>query len=338
MKMMLGLLCAALAACGPNPKPSGGGDDSTGDDTTTPGPDSAPCAATAATAMEVKRASDIIWVIDNSGSMDEEEQRVQDNMNKFAQTIANSGIDYHVIVVTDTTHISVPPPLGGSPQLLQVNVNVQSNDAFERLIGAYPQYQSFLRPGALKHIVVVTDDESDWSKAMFESQVAALPAPGFGTDWKLHAVVAEDLGIGFPPGHCFTLAAAPGLIYISLQQARGGLFYSLCDTNWDPLFIALGQAVSMGGALPCTFALPEPPVGQSLDPSKVNFQYTPTGGSPATLPNVGSMAQCGTQQGWYYDDPIAPKQIIVCPTTCSTVTADITGKIEVTFGCATVIQ
>lgn len=337
MRMMLGTLCAALIGCGPAPKMEGGDDSSAGDDTTVV-PDSAPCAATAASAMEVRRPSDIIWVIDNSGSMDEEEQRVQDNMNVFAQAIAGSGIDYHVIVITDTTHISVPPPLGGSPQLLQVNINVQSTDALQRMIEAYPQYQSFLRADALKHLVVVTDDESDWSKAMFESQVAALPAPGFGTDWKLHAVVAEDLGISLPVGHCFGLAASPGLIYIALQQARMGLFYSLCDTNWTPLFTALGQAVSQGGSLPCTFGLPDPPNGQSLDPSKVNFQYTATGGQPATLPNLGTLAGCGTNHGWYYDDPAAPTQILACPATCNTLKADSTGKVEVTFGCATVIE
>jgi hypothetical protein len=336
MRMMLGLLVAGLViACGPSPKRGDDGDD--GDDSTT-GPDSAPCAATAVTAMEAKRPSDIIWVIDNSGSMDEEEQRVQDNMNVFAQKIAASGIDYHVVVIADVTHINVPPPLGGGTRLQQVNINIDSHNALEKVIEAYPMYQSFLRPGALKHIVVVSDDESDWSKAMFEGQVTALPAPGFGADWRLHAVVAEDLGFGFPPGHCFTLAAAPGTIYIALQQAHMGLFYSLCDTNWDPLFVALGQAVGQGGTLPCAFALPTPPVGQSLDPSKVNFVYTPSGGQPTTIANVSSMAGCGGGQGWYYDDPAAPTQIIVCPGTCSTLEADKTGKIDVAFGCSTVIE
>src|SRR5436190_2117535 len=81
----------------------GGGDDDDDDvdaaiiDNT----DAAECAAEAVTAAEAVRPVDILWVIDNSGSMDAEEQRVQDNMNTFAATIGNSGVDYHVIVITD---------------------------------------------------------------------------------------------------------------------------------------------------------------------------------------------------------------------------------------------
>src|SRR5687767_6162273 len=82
MRMMLGLLVAVVIGCGPTAKP--GGDDDGGDDT--PGPDSGNCAAESTNAMAVKRPSDIIWVIDNSGSMDEEEARVQQNMNAFAQS------------------------------------------------------------------------------------------------------------------------------------------------------------------------------------------------------------------------------------------------------------
>ena len=78
------------------------------------------------------------------------------------------------------------------------------------------------------------------SKAHFETQLAALTAPGFGTDWRLHAVVAEAPPFDFT-SHCFALAAAVGTTYINLQQAHNGLFYSLCDTNWTPLFTALAS-------------------------------------------------------------------------------------------------
>jgi hypothetical protein len=329
-----------VMGCGPSATgegDAGGGDDdaSGGPDTPISNVDAPACAAEDVAASEVVRPVDILWVIDNSGSMDEEEARIQDNMNTFAATIGGSGVDYHVVVVTDTGHVNVPPPLNPGPRFLGVNVSIGSTNALERLVQTYPMYQSFLRADSVKHIVVVTDDESDWSRATFESQLAALPGPGFGTDWRFHAIVAEAPPWDFN-SHCFLLAADIGAIYIQLQTAHNGLFFSLCDTNWTPLFTTLGQEVTQGLSLPCTFDIPEPPIGQTLDPTLVNFVYTPTGGAPITIPNVGSMASC-SGDGWYYDDPVNPTQILVCPALCTTLENDATGSVSVEFGCETIV-
>jgi hypothetical protein len=299
-------------------------------------PDAPPCVATEVSAEEAVRPVDIIWVIDNSGSMDEEEDRVQNNMNSFASSIAASGADYHVIVITDVSHITVPPPLGGSPQLLQVNQSIGSNNALQLTVQTYPMWQSFLRANSVKHFVVVTDDESDWSQSQFETQLAGLTAPGFPDGFKFHAIVAEDPPWDFT-SHCFTLAADIGQTYIDLQNSHMGLFFSLCDSDWSPLWPALAAEVTEGLALPCVYDIPDPGMGMEIDPGAVNFIYTPSGGSPQTIPNVGDMNGC-TGQGWYYDNPAAPTQIITCPATCNTLTGDPTGSVEVAFGCATVID
>src|SRR5689334_15532551 len=65
---------------------------------TVPPIDGGPCSAIAVEAMPGTRPVDIIWAIDNSGSMDREEEIVQTNMNSFAGMIGGFGIDYHVIV------------------------------------------------------------------------------------------------------------------------------------------------------------------------------------------------------------------------------------------------
>lgn len=325
-----------IVACGPAAGSHEGDDDGGRDASPDPTGDAAACAASSVMATEYTRPVDILWVIDNSGSMSAEEQRVQDNMNGFAQSIAQSGVDYRVVVVTDTSAVNVPPPLGGSPSYLGVNHSIASHDALEQLVALYPMYASFLRPTSIKHVVVVSDDESDWSKSQFEAQLATLTNPGFGTDWRFHAVVAEDPPYNFQ-SHCFTLAAAVGATYIGLQQAHNGTFFSLCDTNWSPLFTTLAQSVVAGTTLPCTFALPAPPDGMSLDPMKVNVVYTPTGGQPQTIHNVGSQAGCNGGPGWYYDDPAMPTAIVVCPATCQTLEGDANGKVTVELGCATVL-
>jgi hypothetical protein len=91
--------------------PSGGAD-TTGDT----------CAAVTESA-ELKAAIDIIFVIDNSGSMLEEIDAVEQRINEdFAAIIAASGVDYRVIMLSELRAqlpvpglfgICVGPPLGG---------------------------------------------------------------------------------------------------------------------------------------------------------------------------------------------------------------------------------
>ena len=50
----------------------------------------------------------------------------------------------------------------------------------------------------------------------------------------------------------------------------------------------------------------------------------------------GCAAGCGANPtGWYYDDPAAPTQILLCGSECTTVKADAMATINVVLGCAT---
>src|SRR5690606_25797195 len=83
--------------------------------------------ACAATNIEAKRAEvDVIVIIDTSGSMNEETDQVKQNLNAFAQSIGNSGLDYNVIMIAEKPQpvpfmppgfpsdgICVQPPLAG---------------------------------------------------------------------------------------------------------------------------------------------------------------------------------------------------------------------------------
>lgn len=88
-------------------------------------------------------------------------------------------------------------------------------------------------------------------------------------------------------------------------------------------------------AVGCTFNLPTPDSG-ILDINNIDVIYTPGGGGAAqTLTRVTDQSQCGSApgQGWYYDDNTNPTQIILCPDTCNTVSADSGAKIDVELGC-----
>ncbi|HEX2679260.1 MAG TPA: vWA domain-containing protein [Polyangiales bacterium] len=91
--------------------------------------------------------------------------------------------------------------------------------------------------------------------------------------------------------------------------------------------------------LPCTWQVPAPLAGQTLDPNKINVQLTAAAGAmPTSLGRVDSESACGSHaDAWYYDDPKQPTQILACPATCDAVKAAANGRIDVLLGCQTVV-
>lgn len=338
----------------------GGGGGTDGGGTRTdggPGVDSGPavdagfmsCAATSVNADNVPRPVDIIWVIDSSGSMDGEAHIVQDNLNSFSSAIASSGIDYHVVVITSSSFVTVPAPLGtDTAHFLFLNHDIGSHEPLQGFIEYFSEYQSFLRPNASTHLIAVTDDESDLAAASFETMMSGL----LGTDradWVLHGIASENTthSVGICP-FCVMMAgcsgpngdaANVGTQYYIVAGDRGGLTFSICTTDWSSLFTTLEATVAVVTTLPCTYRVPDPPAGMTFDRTRVNLEYTPTCGAPGSyFPYVGDAAGCSSHpDGWYYDDAAAPTQILLCPSTCTTVETGTGGCVNIALGCQTIL-
>lgn len=316
--------------------------DSSGNQDSRPLPDADfnECAAESVQAETTFQPVDVVWVVDSSGSMRGEARIVQDNINNFAQAIAGSEIDVHVVMITTTEYVSVPPPLGTDPErFLHVERGVGSNASLSALISAYPQYSAFLREDAALHFVIVTDDETSMRPDAFETQmrnnvskdfkahVIASPPGSTGAQTCLPIVgcIGDDACTG-PNGD----AADNGDRYWALADSTGGEKFSICTGDWSALFTTLTDAIAVPQPLPCRFVLPEPPDGSELDRNRVNVIYTPTGGTERTIPFVESSARC-SGDGWYFEGDA----VLVCPNTCNALTADMTGKVDIAFGCAT---
>jgi hypothetical protein len=106
----------------------------------------------------------------------------------------------------------------------------------------------------------------------------------------------------------------------------------------DPAAFASALAqIQLSAALPCDFNIPPPPDTQDLDPNLVNVTFTNLGVTNA-LGRVNDVTAC-TGDGWYYDNLAAPTKVQLCPTTCTA--AEMAGqdaKVDITFGCETIIQ
>ena len=94
-----------------------------------------------------------------------------------------------------------------------------------------------------------------------------------------------------------------------------------------------------GQALPCSYLIPQPPPGEEINFGKINVSYTPGGGSEQVIPYVESVSACpASGLAWYYDNPAMPTQILLCPNTCSTISQDPDGEVQIVVGCDTVVE
>ncbi|MGC4093644.1 MAG: vWA domain-containing protein [Polyangiaceae bacterium] len=82
----------------------------------------------------------------------------------------------------------------------------------------------------------------------------------------------------------------------------------------------------------CSYEIPPVSANEVFNPNKVQVIYTPAVGAPQEVPKIAGAAACDRNPngGWYYTDPANPKQIDVCPCTCSNFGA---GNVSIAIGC-----
>jgi hypothetical protein len=320
------------------------------------------CATTSAMAPPAADPRvDIVWVVDASGSMLDEQIKIGKNLATFADEISNASIDVRIVMMTTSAAIPVicpvvsPDPLAGTPlasdpRYTFLDTRVDSNNPLDIAVDNFAAYSSFLRDGAKTHFVFVTDDESryrglgtpDERAGRFTEDMRGL----LGHDFILHTVSSAgplpcsdancmpDVNTGI----CVFVmlgcgAAAPGDTYYALASNTGGLSASICESDWSVIFEPLTAAIIASAPLPCSYDIPAPPSGDVLDASKVNVRWkAPSATDEMVFGKVADQGACADQLGWHYD-AAPPNQIMLCPATCSALANG--GTLSIEFGCAT---
>jgi hypothetical protein len=137
----------------------------------------------------------------------------------------------------------------------------------------------------------------------------------------------------------FVIGVGNSLTSLNLiAQAGGTNMAYLVDTgaNVGQSFTAALNQIR-GSATPCDFSIPSETAQGPVDPTRVNVSLTPKGGSmrvPVPMTQGGLPSNCGTNGGWYYDDPAAPKSIKLCDSTCQSLQG---GRVDLEFGCKTIV-
>ncbi|NMB75179.1 MAG: hypothetical protein GYA21_08620 [Myxococcales bacterium] len=204
---------------------------------------------------------DILWVVDNSSSMTQEQQELADHFGSFFQFISQSEADFHIGVIStdvyDPAHRgrllgSIPIISRATPSPAEVfaaNVHVgitgkgdeqgftaASLALSEPLISN--ENAGFVREAASLYIIFVSD-EDDHSFGEVEAYVRRFEQiKGVGNDKRVAcAAVVGDVPDGCP-------GARAGTRYAQLAQESGGVVGSICDTDFAGVLEALGYSAA----------------------------------------------------------------------------------------------
>jgi len=180
-------------------------------------------------------------------------------------------------------------------------------------------------PGDAVAVILATDGEPTECDTTI-SGIQAIAAAGYAATPKIPTFV---IGVGSSLSNLNAIAMSGGSQMAYLVDTGG-------NVN-QQFLMAMNQI--RHAALGCSYAVPTSSNGQPVDYNEVNIVYQPgNGGSPVTLPYVMSKANCpATGNGWYYDNPQMPTQILLCDSSCAGIEVDQTGQVDITLGCSTVI-
>jgi hypothetical protein len=184
---------------------------------------------------------DVLWVIDNSGSMNPHQTSLATNISYFMNDFILSGADYHMSIITTDRY-------NFSQIITAADTNAVSLIAQSVVAGTYGSgnekgiqmaYQSltstnnaapgglFFRPGA-KLILIFLSDEPDHSVPSWSSYITffdQLKPPGYFIPYGIIGDPPSGCGIGWP-------GAQYGAGYFDLINYYGGKWYSICASDW----------------------------------------------------------------------------------------------------------
>lgn len=265
-------------------------------------------------------AVDILWVVDASGSMAEEAELVEDELERFVDALIAESLDFRLILITREGFVQPPPAIAGDATRFHfIDARVDSHNSLRIALDTYLEWVVWLRAGARTHFVEVSDDDS-----------IALPWEAFNDDlllglersYRFHAVVSP------PPSSCrgpYGGATSPGTEYWELAEFVGGTQQSICAGDWSPLVATIAADVARSTREPeCRVGVP---MDYAVSEVEVTFFES---GVDAGVPLLES-AEC-EGAGWRVI-PGTERQLELCPESCALL-AGSSHRYEVSFPCA----
>ena len=225
---------------------------------------------------------DILWVVDDSGSMLPFQQSLASNTSAFINTFITSGADFHMGVITTTWYnfssfvdTSTPNAASALAQQLLIGTSGSGNEKgienakLALSIGSAMPGETFFREDATL-VVIFVSDEPDHSTGPLTNYI------NFFDSLKPSGKFLPIGVIGDVPGGCKisygtgTRAAEEGMGYWDLINYYGGSWYSICALDWGDQLQDMADLIS--GRRSFTLGKPDP-IEDTIE-VKVNGQVT----------------------------------------------------------------
>jgi len=260
---------------------------------------------------------DIVWVVDQSGSMKTETTNVQNNLKDFISKV-NARIDArHALIASRTRGLALDIDALGiaGEQVKQIDQEVRSNDALSiaasaftrpdaprnpavasRFAGIQGTLVDFFRPGVRPIVVVVTDDNAEGVDQTNFISILEDKTNSIGIKPLVYAFAGLENSSA--AGKCDI--AAVGTAYSELANASTpkAEVFDICQADWTESFKKLTEGIFV--AAENSFRLKKPAAkilkvsvnGKAIDASA----YTYTAGTLTVRPEALETAGGGTIQ------------------------------------------
>jgi hypothetical protein len=244
---------------------------------------------------------DILWVIDDSGSMVNERRRLVGNFNRFVQELVALRVDFQMGVISIVSNDG--GRLRGMPAII-TNRTPEPRAVFERnttfmanrsrweqglrmaqfalsppLISPAQPNAGFLRPNAALAVIVVTnEDDSSFGPSEYYGRVfRGLKGKG-NENLVSFSVIGGPVPNGcVPPGEAqlYGSLAEASFRYTEVATRTGGIVGSICDASFEQTLVRIAQALN---TLKRVFPMTLPPIVSSIRVTVVD------GASSAVIP------------------------------------------------------
>jgi len=233
---------------------------------------------------------DVLWVVDDSGSMNRFQTNLSNNINLFVSTFMATGADYHMSVITTSDYTPSPlitshdaDPAGQLASDVMVGIGGSGMEkgilfaerALTSATSVGPGSTFFRTDSTL--VVIFVSDEPDHSEGGWASYL-----PFFDSIKPAGQFIPYGV-IGDWPGGCSVLpphygAAQAGAGYWHMIDHYGGDWYSICASDWGVQLQNLANALTARRSFPLD---ENDPIEETIEVTvngqvSTSWEYNPT--------------------------------------------------------------